>query len=332
MTDKKLTSSTVLAAALLLIAGAGTAHAAGSNPHQPVSSDRQELAAPERLSADLQMDSFEGFAPQGTLLGRFEDTGAAADGAEPVLDTAADFWEAVSLPGLGRGSLESIIGADNRIRVTNTRIFPYRAVALITFNGGRCTGWFYGPDVVATAGHCVHSGGSNGAWKSNVRVYPGRNGSSSPYGSCTAKRLYSVTGWVTNNNEQYDYGVVKLNCKLGNTVGWFGRWWQSASLTGISQTVSGYPGDKPLTQWRSTGSIAVTQARQVFYKNDTAAGQSGAPVYQNRAAGSNFCSGYCGMAIHTTGLHGGSPHSQNNHGTRITQDVANNLTTWRNAN
>jgi V8-like Glu-specific endopeptidase len=38
------------------------------------------------------------------------------------------------------------------------------------------------------------------------------------------------------------------------------------------------------------------------------------------------------MAIHTTGLHGGSPHNQNNHATRITQNVANNLTTWRNAN
>ena len=332
MTDKKLSSSTVLAAALLLIAGAGTVQAAGSNPHQPVSNDRQELAASERLSSELRMDSFEGFAPQGTLLGRFEDTGAAADGAEPTLDTAADFWEAMRLPGIGRGSLESIIGPDSRVKVNTTTSFPFRAVALITFTGGRCTGWLYGPDVVATAGHCVHSGGPGGAWKSNVRVYPGRNGSVAPYGSCTAKRLYSVTGWVNSSNEQYDYGVVKLNCSVGNTVGWFGGWWQSASLTGISQTVSGYPGDKPLTQWRSTGTVAVTQTRQVFYKNDTAAGQSGAPVYQNRAAGSSFCSGYCGFAIHTTGLHGSSPHNQNNHATRLTQDVVSNLNTWRNAN
>jgi V8-like Glu-specific endopeptidase len=37
------------------------------------------------------------------------------------------------------------------------------------------------------------------------------------------------------------------------------------------------------------------------------------------------------LAIHTTGLHGSSPHNQNNHATRLTQDVINNLVAWRNA-
>lgn len=319
------------ALAAVLCAGVGASEVWGLDPQRAVSSDGQGLAAFERGSGEMRMDSFEGFAPQNSLLGRFEDSGAAADAAEPVLDAAADFWEAVNLPGLGRGSLESIIGPDNRVRVTNTTVFPWRAVALITFTGGRCTGWFYGPDVVATAGHCVHSGGAGGSWVTNVRVYPGRNGNVSPFGSCTAKRLYSVTGWVNAKDEKYDYGVVKLNCTAGNTVGWLGAWWQSASLNGISQTVTGYPGDKPLTQWRATGTVAATQTRQVFYKNDTVAGQSGAPVYQLRATGSSFCNGYCALAIHTSGLHGGSPHGTNNHGTRIVQDVLNNLIAWRNA-
>lgn len=323
-----------LAAALLLGATAGAVQAEGlegaRNPHTPVSSDGRALPMAEKLPANARLDSFEGFGPQ-DLVTRFEDTGAAADGAEPVPAGALDFLEALNLPGIGRGSLESIIGSDNRVQVTNTTSFPYRAIALITFSAGRCTGWFVGPDTVVTAGHCVHSGGPGGNWYSNYRVYPGRKGSSSPYGSCTAKRLYSVTGWVNSSDEQYDYGAVKLNCTVGNTVGWFGAWWQSASLNGLPITVSGYPGDKPLTHWRSTGNVAVTQTRQVFYKNDTAAGQSGAPVFQNRSAGSNFCTGYCVLGIHTTGLHGGNPHNQNNHATRHTQDVINNIATWRNA-
>jgi glutamyl endopeptidase len=139
-----------------------------------------------------------------------------------------------------------------------------------------------------------------------------------------------VSGWPQSKDEQFDYGAIKLNCTVGNTTGWFGYWWQAATLTGLPQNVSGYPGDKPLTQWRHAGSISVTLTRQLFYLNDTAPGQSGAPVFQNRGAGSSFCVGQCTMAIHTYGPHGGAPHSQYNHATRIVQAVYNNLVTWKN--
>ena len=132
---------------------------------------------------------------------------------------------------------------------------------LITFTGGRCSGWLYGNDIVATAGHCVHDGGPGGNWKQNVQVFPGRNGNSSPYGSCTARRLHSVNGWVNSSNEEYDYGAIKLNCSIGNTTGWFGYWWQSASLNNGGSIINGYPGDKPLTQWKSADSVRVSSER-----------------------------------------------------------------------
>ncbi len=108
-------------------------------------------------------------------------------------------------------------------------------------------------------------------------------------------------------------------------------WWQSASLTGTATTVSGYPCDKTFgQQWRHAGqTVTATHTRQVFYQNDTFGCQSGSPVYQTRAAGSSWCVGQCVMAIHAYGLHGSSPHSTNNHGTRITESVFNNLITWR---
>jgi len=227
--------------------------------------------------------------------------------------------------------IETIIGPDERVKVTTTTTYPERAVVLITFDGGRCSGWLYGRDIVGTAGHCVHDGGSTGNWRQNVRVYPGRNGSSMPYGSCSAKRLHSVVGWTRDTNEKFDYGAIKLNCSIGDTTGWFGYWWQTASLLSTSTTIGGYPGDKPLEHWRSTDRIRVNDADQAFYFNDTLGGVSGSATYVNRPSGSPFCSGYCVMSIHAYGLHGSSPHSDHNHGTRITQAKFNNLKMWKDA-
>jgi glutamyl endopeptidase len=66
------------------------------------------------------------------------------------------------------------------------------------------------------------AGDTGGTWYSGLAVWPGRDGSSAPYGSCTVRTLYSVTGWTSSRGEQYDYGALKLNCTVGNTIGWFG--------------------------------------------------------------------------------------------------------------
>lgn len=321
-----------VSALTVLLAGATLAAAQPQearlvNPHASVSSDGTAPARVE-LKADFAQD-FEGLGPAlAAADARFYETGAILDGAEEVSEWAADENAGASpIKGIFGGS---IIGADTRTRVNPTTVYPARAIALITFSGGWCTGWFISKDTVATAGHCVHSGGSSGNWRSNVKVYPGRNGTSSPYGSCTAKRLYSVSGWTGSGDETYDYGAIKLNCTVGNTTGWFGFFWQTATLNGLSTTVAGYPDDKASTnsypQWKATGSIAVTQTRQVFYKHDTRPGESGGPIYYNKSG----C-GQCSLGIHAYGVHGSSPHNANNHGTRITQSVFNNLVAWKDA-
>lgn len=250
----------------------------------------------------------------------------------PAPGSAAEFARLLSLaPVSARFGKESIIGADTRFLINPTTTFPARAVVLITFSAGRCTGWMFGKNTVITAGHCVNRGAGGGFYPvASYQIFPGRNGPSSPFGSCTAKSLHSVVGWTGSGNEQFDYGAIKLNCTVGNTTGWFGAWWQSASLTGLFTRVSGYPGDKPLTQWQSTGNVTVTTTNQIFYQNDTVGGMSGGPVWQNRGIGSPFCVGQCAFGIHGYGLHGVPPHSNNNHAKRITQPTFNNLIFWRN--
>jgi glutamyl endopeptidase len=280
------------------------------------------------------------------------DTAVASDGSRLPVGTHATVSGESGFAGTGKSldpkatapagavgrdiGTESIFGPDNRIRVSPATSFPARAVVMITRNGAaHCTGWLYGPNIVATAGHCVHSGGSGGSWYTGqLVVWPGRDGASTPYGSCTARTLYSVTGWTTSANEEFDYGAIKLNCNIGNSTGWFGYWWQAASLAGTSTLINGYPGEKPFgQQWRGDSvarTVAVSQANQVFYSNDTTGGMSGSPVYQNRPAGSSFCAGYCSMAIHAYGFpHGGYPHNTYNHGTRITEARFVNLQAWK---
>ena len=282
------------------------------DPNTAVASDGSTYTAPEAYLSGV--NSFAG-------------TGAAVNGAESAAPA-----ESGTTATHGNGQ-ESIIGADSRVKITATTSFPYRAVVHITRNGsGWCTGWMINANTVATAGHCVAPGGTGAFYTGTFRVFPGRATGPRPRWPCTARRLNSVNGWVSSGDERYDYGALKLNCTVGNRTGWFGFWWQSASLTGLSTTTSGYPGDKAFgTMWRSADRVRATQERQIFYQNDTIGGQSGSPVYQNRAAGSSFCVGQCSMAIHAYGLHGAAPHSTNNHGTRITQAVFNNLIAWRNA-
>lgn len=233
-------------------------------------------------------------------------------------------------PISGPGSREVILGWDTRVR-NYTVNYPASAVVLITFSGGRCTGFAIGADTVATAGHCVHTGGASGSWRNrgSYRIYPGYDHDWAPYGSCTAARLYSVNGWTESADERYDYGAIKLDCTVGNTVGWFGL--TNSGDLGLPVVISGYPGDKDLEQWQSTDGVRAVSARQFFYANDTNGGMSGSPIWKDRWSEGKSIGPYV-YAIHTYGTHGSSgPHAIYNHGTRVVSPVLQNFVDWINA-
>jgi V8-like Glu-specific endopeptidase len=225
--------------------------------------------------------------------------------------------------------LESIIGADDRVRVTNNQLYPWRCVCslLITAQSGTMyigTGWLVAPRLVLTAGHCVYMS-DEGGWAQQIEVMPGRDAANKPFGSAISRDLRSITGWTNDNNSDCDYGAILLPAdkRFGEQLGWFGYAVRPDDyLRQITLNLSGYPGDGGKdhidgTQWFHSRGVMDVQPRQITYDIDTFGGQSGAPVWEMAANGSRY-----GVAIHT---HGGTV---SNGATRITKEVFDNIVLW----
>lgn len=298
---------------------AGTCAAAASD--QPVSSDGSRAAA-------------IGAAGRATIA---PTVGDASSSRESLVEAGANFLPEATFPTDGLGSVaygsvgkrgRSVINWDSRRRVY-TNAYPSRAIVFIELNGQHhCTGWMYAANMVATAGHCVHTGGSSGTWynRTQMRVYPGRDGSASPYGFCTVSRLHSVTGWTQSKNFRFDYGAMRLNCTVGTRVGTFGMY-TSESLLNTPAIISGYPGDKPRDQWTSSDKIRSVSPEMIGYRMDTVGGHSGSPVWHDRDE-ALATSGAWVIGVHNYGV--GAFGTQMNAAARLTQARINNYVSWRN--
>ncbi|MBB5924301.1 glutamyl endopeptidase [Actinoalloteichus hoggarensis] len=209
----------------------------------------------------------------------------------------------------------SVFGTDQRTRVNGTTAFPNRSFARVSSSGGTCSGFLFGPDLVVTAGHCIHPGGTGRgtAFYSNVRVSPGQNGTSYPYGTCSATQLWTDVAWTESADPRQDWGAIRLNCKIGNTTGWIGMRWQTGSFNDQYANVRGYPAEKrPVnTMWTHGEPIRQTAGNQLFYTIDTSGGQSGSPVFIVDS-GSQLA-----IAIHAYG----TSNVAYNKGTRITRGL-----------
>lgn len=229
-------------------------------------------------------------------------------------------------PRVREGLLELVIDEDDRVEVGVTDRYPWRCIASLRItaaDGSRWIGtaWFASPRVMLTAGHCVYIH-DRGGWVRQIEVIPGRRGSERPNGACIATNFRSVRGWTEDADRDFDYGAILLpeDCTLGEELGWFGlEVREDNAFTNLTINISGYPGDKPSgTQWFHANVVTDVRQHFVTYEVDTAGGQSGAPVWVFKPGSGRF-----GVGIHTNGSLSG------NSATRITDDVFDNITAWR---
>lgn len=223
--------------------------------------------------------------------------------------------------------LEVVIGVDDRVAVEDGQIRsnPWRQICALRIHASSGTeyvgtAWFIAPNVLATAGHCVYLR-DDGGWATSIDVIPGMAGGLEPYGRATSTRFASVDGWRDTGGRDFDYGVIFLDgSDLGARVGNFGVEAQpDADLVDAVSRISGYPSDRDRAtrQYYHERPLKSVSPTRINYDIDTFGGQSGSPIWRQIAG-----VGAVAVGIHTTGTATG------NSGTRITEDVLENLVAW----
>ena len=205
---------------------------------------------------------------------------------------------AAALLAAAGGARADVIGEDDRIQITRTFEFPWRAVAQLEMVDetdevvARCTGSLVGPDVVLTAGHCLYSPFTYGeaGYAARVRVVPGRNGDEEPFGSVWSEQIWVPDRFVESGADDAtrDWGLVRLPEPVGETTGWFtvAQLRDETLLRPAAHPVIvGYPADQPLgTMWADDEpAFERVAADFLWHTIDVFKGQSGAGVFFTEA-------------------------------------------------
>jgi V8-like Glu-specific endopeptidase len=235
---------------------------------------------------------------------------------DPIPGVSAYASELIYPPGKAKdedrraAQLETVIGVDNRTRLLDTQMAPWRMICAIRARWGSRlmvgTGCFIGPDTILTAGHVTYAREFQ-KLAQQIEVIPGLSierggGEKRPYGSAMARAVHVHENWKNGFSPRFDVSVIKLDKPLGQQVGWFGLGARPREELLLNWAhVTGYPGE--MKEERPAGALADTapiQAAQLwhhaapieeiengrlFYKTDTTPGQSGAPVYVLSEAG-----------------------------------------------
>jgi glutamyl endopeptidase len=224
--------------------------------------------------------------------------GLSATGMSPVATQILRSGKASAEEVKAVGS-ESIVGLDDRTRIFDTNMSPWRMICAIRcYWGSRLsvgTGALIGPNILLTAGHVVFPRDKRSA-PDEIEIIPALNGSQRPYGGVKATQIWIHPRWQEGFELQSDVAAIELDKPVGHELGWFGLAAKTAEELRFEWAhVTGYPGEKqeaPATPggretapvvaaqlWHHAAPIINVVNNRIFYAADTTPGQSGAPIY-----------------------------------------------------
>jgi glutamyl endopeptidase len=182
-------------------------------------------------------------------------------------------------------SNRSIVGDDTRTQVIGTPVGRNAKIGYIEQSNATgpplawCTGAMVSANYMLTAGHCVHQS-AWGGWAPYITVFVSYNNSGAGI-RCAATEKWAGADWVSNEEPNADWGLLKLSCKAGATYGYFGLALndEPSYYNGKTVRVIGYPEDKPqFSMWSATGVISSSTSTTLGHQVDTRPGQSGGPM------------------------------------------------------
>jgi V8-like Glu-specific endopeptidase len=267
------------------------------------------------------------------------ETVVAAVAAEEVGASASELlvhghssvsWSKPLLPVSG----QTVIGTDDRKKITDADKHPWRMIASLTLFPKKGigsyigTGWFIHPKVLLTAGHCVFDAAMGGD-VGRIVVRPGRGAGREPFGAVDATRFAMLDRWRSSQDPDYDVGCIFLSEPLGDRTGIFGLAAPSdGDLANRLVNISGYPADRDggREQYFHANRVQSATARSIFYDVDTFGGQSGSPVFLAETPDARPTA----IGIHAYGI-GRLPPKVGmvaNSGPRITADLLATINEW----
>ncbi len=197
-------------------------------------------------------------------------------------------------PGAEDEGARAVIGADNRIRVTNTKKYPYNVVGMIesvhtkTNSSLNCTAALIGPSTIITAAQCVYVHELEGGWMDEITFWPGLNGENDvPLGGFDWTNAYVLEGFVTQYKDSYDsvwpydVALIELAQPVGDQTGYLG-WATYPDMGDFQANLVGYQSDKEdWTQWRAVCDVTSENLSDVDFVHDCDADgwSTGAPLY-----------------------------------------------------
>jgi V8-like Glu-specific endopeptidase len=177
------------------------------------------------------------------------------------------------------------------------RAYPYITVGKLFFSiGGTpyvCSASVIQHRIVATAGHCVHSGTTGGFYSNWVFVPAFRDGTA-PLLSWNWRSVIVTGAWAGGGGavpNAADYAMIEFadqpvgNSRavaLGDLTGWLG--WQTLSLAANHTSKLGYPCNLDSCQKMqdvTSSALRTVAPNNVEYGSDATGGSSGGPWVQN---------------------------------------------------
>jgi len=183
----------------------------------------------------------------------------------------------------------TVFGADNR-RAFQDTTYPWSTIGLVQTNRGSGSGVMIGPRHLLTVSHVIDWTAPPGFAADWVRFTPSYFDGSAPFGEAYGSHIYwyvqeNGDGFISGNEGNFDYAVVVLDRRWGDTTGWMGArgynddWDNLAAWSHMGYPADLNSGQRPTWQggFRVDGTDAAAQS--ILHKADVFQGQSGGPLF-----------------------------------------------------